>query len=785
MSARDVAAPAPHGRVSGQSVGRMEDRPLLTGTGCFADDLDAPGALHMAVLRSSHGHARIASLDVSGALEVPGVVDAFGAEAFEDGGPKIPMRMYPLPGMERYLQRPLASDRVRYSGEPVAVVVADSRYAAEDALERIAVAYEPLEPVLDPRAALQDGAPLLFEENGSNLAAEFTIDTGGIDDAFAAADLVVEETIFSQRHAAVPMEPRGLTARFDERSGVLTVWGVAKVIHVNRRMLAAMLGWPEERIRFVELHVGGGFGARGEFYPEDYLVPFAALRLKRPVSWTEDRDENLRALNHSREQVHEIAMALKADGTFLGLRDRVTHNTGAYVRTHGTVVPGMTAALLPGPYHWPSYRCDMSHVVTNKTPSGTYRAPGRFEATLARERLIDMAAHKLGRDPVDLRRQNLIQPEQIPYATGTHTDHHAVVYDSGDYPLLLEKGLERFGYDEWLRWAAEDPGPNRRRGVGVGYFVEKAGIGRWDWGRVSLTSDGRPIVHSGTASVGQGVQTVLAQLCAEGLGMEYEDVVAVVHGDTDLIPDGMGAFGSRATMLAGTAVMNAAIALRARILALAADLLEASEDDLTIEDRRVVVRGSSSAGISLAELAVAARPVNALGRGDVPGLTEEAYYISEDMAFPYGLHCAAVEVDTETGGVDVRRYMVAYDVGRAINPQLVEGQIVGGLAQGMGGALHEELIYDAGGQLVSGSFMDYLMPTSGELPAEIDVLVTEDAPTPLVPTGAKGAGEGGTTAAGACIANAVSDALGAEVTALPLSPERVRDLARAGARNAA
>jgi carbon-monoxide dehydrogenase large subunit/6-hydroxypseudooxynicotine dehydrogenase subunit gamma len=419
--------------------------------------------------------------------------------------------------------------------------------------------------------------------------------------------------------------------------------------------------------------------------------------------------------------------------------------------------------------------------VTNKTPSGTYRGPGRYEATFVRERLIDIAAHELGRDPVDLRRQNLIQPDQIPYTTGTHTDQHPVVYDSGDYPLLLGKGLERFGYDRWARWAAEDPGPNRRRGVGVGYFVEKAGIGRWDWGRVALTSEGRPIVYSGTASVGQGVQTVLAQLCAEGLGMEYEDVVAVVHGDTDLIPDGMGAFGSRATMLAGSAVMNASIALRARILSLAADLLEAAPEDLTIEDRRVVVRGSPSVGVSLAEVAEAARPVNALGRNAVPGLSEEAYYVCEDMSFPYGLHCCAVEIDTETGAVDVRRYVVAYDVGRAINPQLVEGQIVGGLAQGLGGALREELVYDAGGQLVSGSFMDYLMPTAGESPAEVDVLITEDAPTPLVPTGAKGAGEGGTTGAGACIANAVSDALGAEVTALPLSPERVRDLALAGA----
>ena len=760
--------------VIGRSVGRMEDRRLLTGAACFVDDLPLPGAAEVAILRSSQAHARIVSIDVSAALTLDGVVDVFTAEALGDPAPEIPMRMFPIAGMERYLQAPLASDRVRYSGEPVAVVVAESRYIAEDALERIEVIYAPLEPVVDAEAALEPGAEPLFPEAGTNLAAAFTVGEG--DDAFERAAVVVSERIRCQRHAAVPLEPRGLGAQVDRHSGVLTVWGAAKVVHVNRRILAAMLGWPEERVRLVELNVGGGFGARGEFYPEDFLVPFCAVRLGRPVRWTEDREENLRALNHSREQLHEIEMALAEDGTFLGLRDRVTFDTGAYVRTHGTVVPGMTAGLLPGPYRWGSYRCEVRHVVTNKTPAGTYRAPGRYEANLARERLIDVAAHRLGRDPVDLRRQNLVPAEAMPYATGSHTDGHPVVLDSGDFPRLLERGLDRFGYDRWRAWAAEDTAPTVRRGIGVGYFVEKSGIGHWDWARVALTSEGRVVVHTGTACVGQGVETVLAQICADALGVRYEDVEAVRHGDTAEVPDGMGSFGSRATIIGGSAVLGAGGALRQRILKLAGAVLEASEEDLTIEAGRVVVRGSPGTGLSLAEVAQAARPYTALARGAEPGLSEEAYFHADAMAFPYGLHCAAIEVDVETGGVAVRQYTVTYDVGRAINPQLIEGQIVGGAAQGIGGALYEHLAYDDGGQLISGSFMDYLMPTAVEAPP-VDVLVTEDAPSPLNPLGAKGAGEGGTAAVGATIANAVSDALGVEVTELPLGPERVRRLA--------
>ena len=759
---------APFVRIIGCSVPRKEDPRLLRGRGRFVDDLLDARTLEAAVLRSPHAHARIVGLDVRAARALDGVEDVIVAGDLDGGGPKIPMRMFARPGMERFLQRPLAADTVRYAGEPVAVVVAASRYVAEDALELIEVDYEPLPPVIDPRAACASGSVLLHPATGTNVAAQFEITDGDVDGAFARADVVVEESIACGRHAAVPLETRGLLAEL-EPGGRLVVWGAAKIVHVNRRILAAMLGWPEERIRLVECDVGGGFGARGEFYPEDFLIPFCAIRLGRSVAWTEDREEHLRACNHSREQRFRVALALSDDGSFLGLRAEIVMNTGAYVRTHGTVVPSMAAGLLPGPYAWPALHCVVRQVVTNKTPAGTYRAPGRYECTLARERMIDIAARRLGVDPIELRARNLVRRDQMPWRNGSETDGHPVVYDSGDYPRLLERALAHFDYDQMRAWRAAAPGPALRRGVAVACFVEKSGIAEWEYARVEIASDGRPVVYSGSASVGQGVDTVLAQICAEHLGVGY-DAISVRHGDTDEVADGMGAFGSRATSLGGAAVAQAAGALRRRLLKLAARELEAAPDDLELTRDGVQVRGDAATARSYLDLRRSATPARALARGDVPGLSEESWFRTDEMSFPYGVHCAAVEVDVETGAVRIERYAVAYDVGRAINPQLVVGQIVGGFVQGFGGALLEELAYDDAGQLVAGSFLDYLVPTASEVPA-VEVLVTEAAPTQRSPIGAKGAGEGGTTAVGAAIAGAVSDALGVEVTRLPITPE--------------
>jgi carbon-monoxide dehydrogenase large subunit len=545
---------------------------------------------------------------------------------------------------------------------------------------------------------------------------------------------------------------------------------MSKIVHINRTILARLLEWPEDRIRMVELSVGGGFGARGEFYPEDFLVPWAAIKLQRPVNWTEDREEHLRTANHSREQVHEISLALDQDGMFLGLRDRITFNTGAYVRTHGVVVPNMTAALLPGPYVWGAYSCEIRHVVSNKTPAGTYRAPGRYEANFARERMIDITARRIGAHPDDLRRRNLIGPDLMPYANGAETDGHPVKYDSGDYPRLFQKSESLFCGEAMEKWRREPVGPLRKRGIGSAFFVEKSGIAKWDYARVEMGDDGRPTVFVGSASLGQGLETVIAQICADALGVAYDDVEAVRHGDTDEVPEGMGSFGSRATMIAGSAVFEAAEELRRRLLTAAAHHLEASETDLSFDGARVIVNGSPSRFIEFAELRSKI--------GD-EGLVEESRFVSEDMSFPYGVHRVAVEVDVETGALEIEKYSIAYDVGRAINPMLIDGQIVGGAAQGIGGATLEEFIYDEQGQLVTGSFIDYLLPTATEIP-NVEVLITEDAPTPLTPVGAKGAGEGGTAAAGAAIANAVCDALGVELLKLPLTPERVRRMALGG-----
>jgi CO/xanthine dehydrogenase Mo-binding subunit len=763
-----VTSPATELHGIGTSPLRKEDWPLVRGEGTYVADFKRPGMVHAFVVRSPFAHARFTHIDTAAALGAPGVIDVIVAGDLPDRGRPIPTRMFHDESSTRFLQRPLADGVVRYSGEPVAVVIAETRYLAEDAGELVLVDYEPLDVVLDPDHAVAAGAALLQPDAGTNVAGRLVVEHGDVEDAFQSADLVVKEEFRIQRHAAVPLETRGLVAEYDPKAESITVWGAAKIPHVNKAILLRLLGWVDEsRVRMVELHVGGGFGARGEFYPEDYLIPFAAIRAGRPVSWVEDREENLRSCNQSREQVHRAELAVKKDGTFLGLRDSFINNTGAYVRTHGMTVPGLSISMLPGPYLWPAYRGEYRSVVTNKTPGGTYRSPGRFEINFVRERLIDMAARRLGLDPVEIRRRNLISRTAFPHDTGTLFDGHPVVYDSGDYELLLDKALAAFDYEGLERWRGQASPEGLKRGLGVAYFVEKAGPAEREYARVEIAADGAVMVFTGTASLGQGVETVLAQVCATHLGVPYERVT-VVHGDTGIIPEGMGAFGSRAAMLGGAAVMKAAEHLKETLLEAAAEELEVSAGDLVMGDTSISVVGAPSRSISIARLVTA--------RGGV--IKVEDRFVCELLGFPYGLHVAAVEVDTASGAVRVHRYLVAYDLGRVINPVLVRGQIAGGFAQGLGGALLEEFSFDANGQPLAASFMDYLLPTSEEVP-EVEMLITEDAPSPLNPLGVKGAGEAGTAGVGAAIANAVSDALGAEVTRLPLNPQRVVELASA------
>ncbi len=758
----------------GQSVRRKEDPRLLRGEGSFAADVRRSGMTYAAVLRSPQAHARIARIDGGRARAAEGVVHMLTFQDDPRLDARIPMRMSPIESMAPFLQRPIAADKVRYAGEPVAVVVAGSRAQAEDAIDAIEVEYEPLPVLIDAREAAEPGAALLFDENGSNVIASYTVGYGDVERGLAEADVVVRSSFEVHRHTAVPMETRGLAAEWDPARDVLTMWGTAKVPFFNRGVLAKWLGLPEHAVHFVQSDVGGAFGVRGELYPEDYLIPLLAIRTRRPVQWIEDRREHLIATNHSRQQWHDCAIGLKRDGTITAIQDRFWNDHGAYTRTHGATVPNNTAGYLPGPYRVPNYRSDVTCVVTNKTPTGTYRGPGRFEANFVRERLIDMAAEAIGLDPAEMRRRNLVPASTMPYEVGTATLGRHVVYDSGDFGTHFGRALHSFGYERRRREQAEARATGRLRGIGLGFFVEKSGLASWEAAKVSVDPSGTIVLDSGIPSVGQGVETVFAQVVGDVLGVPYEDV-AVRSGDTALLPFGFGAFASRGTVVGGSAVLRAAERVRDKVLQVAAAELEVHPDDLELRQGRVSVKGSPDRGLSLAAVADLAAPARALKAGIEPGLSALHVYDADKMTYAYGVHLVEVEIDPDTGAISIVNYQVDYDVGKAINPTLVHGQIDGGLAQGLGGTLFEELRYSPDGQLLTGTFMDYLLPTAVETP-HIQINLSEDYPSELNPLGVKGAGEGGTVCVAAALANAVADALGANVNTLPLTPERVLGL---------
>ncbi len=758
----------------GARVLRKEDRRLVTGRGRYVADVHVPGALHAAILRSPHAHARIGAIDAARAGALPGVVGVFTAADL--GAPRhIPVRLGPRPAKIPGLQPLLATDRVRYVGEPVAVVVARDRYVAEDALELIDVAWEPLPAITDALRAQDAGAPRLHDGVEGNVVQRFTVHTGDPDGAMAAAEVRVRERFRVQRHTAVPMETRGVLAVYDAGTRMLTLYGPTKAPYFTRRTIADLLEHPEHLVHVVRVDVGGGFGVRGEFYPEDAVIPWLARRLGRPVQWIEDRREHLLATNHSREQVHDVEIGLRRDGTIVALTDVITWDLGAYVRTNGFVPPELAIALFPGPYRVKSYRGEARCVFTNKTPSGTYRGPGRYEGTFVRERLLDLVARTLGLDPAEVRRRNFVLPGDMPYDVGTGSFAQPTTYDSGDYPGAFATALEAIDYDGVRREQAALRARGRYVGVGVGCMIEKSGLGPWESARAEIDGSGELTLYAGVASLGEGLETTLAQLCADELGVRAEDV-RMVYGDTALVPYGMGAYASRGATVGGGAVVRAGRDLREKVLDLAAHLLEVDRRDVVVEDGRAHVRGLSERAVTFKDLARAAAPGQRLPAGMAPGLSALAFFEAPKMVYPYGTHAAVVEVDPDTGAVTILKYVIAYDVGRAINPMIVEGQLVGALAQGIGGALLEELVYDADGQLLTTSFMDYLLPTSMEMPRETVARILEDAPSPLMPLGIKGAGEGGSTGAGAALANAVADALvpfGEHITALPLSPQRI------------
>jgi len=752
----------------GRSVPRLEDRPLLTGQGRFAADITFPGQWTMRVVRSAVAHGRLRTIDITAALALPGVHAVWTAPDVTHI-PPIPFRLTGLKSLEPYRQPVLARDIVRYVGEPVAAVFADDAYIAEDAADLIAVEIEPL-----PATLHAEGSPGVFAEGLGTEPDAVRKGYGDIDAAMRDAHAIVALELCIGRHSGVPLETRGALARYDQARDILEMHGAAKVPHWNRDTLARMLGRARESVQLYEGHVGGGFGIRGELYPEDVLVCAAALAFKVPVKWIEDRREHLIAANHSRQQLHQVRAAIDAQGRILGIDDEFFHDNGAYMRTHAATVPDLAAAMLPGPYRVPAYRC-VGHIrLTNKTPCGTYRAPGRFESSFVRERLLDAIAAKVGVDKVEIRRRNLIGKSAMPYALGLDTLGTHIVYDSGDYAGLLDKALALADWPALQRALARRRADGEKVGAGIAMFVEKSGLGPFDSVRIAVGGDGAVEVVTGVASLGQGVETAMAQICADALGVDYK-IIRVVHGQTDRIERGMGAFASRVTVMCGEATRLAARRLRGKALAAAAELMQTSAAALDIVDGEIVRNGG---GPSM--------PLGELARALPGGLAAEDTFESTHMVYPYGVHVAAVRVDADTGAVTIERYAVAYDVGKAVNPALVRGQIAGGLAQGIGGALLEEFLYDEAGEPLSVSFADYLMPSAHDVPAA-DILISEDAPSPLNPLGLKGAGEGGANPVGAAIASAIDDALelpGA-VRQLPVSPQRIKAILRGSAKSRA
>jgi aerobic carbon-monoxide dehydrogenase large subunit len=772
-------------RYLGQPVTRNEDPRLLTGQALFVDDVDLHGMLHAAFLRSPYAHARLNRIDASAARARPGVVAVYTAEDLGDYWKPGPLLVSPPPVegsiFNQRTQVPLAKDKVRFVGEPVAVVLAESRYLAEDALTDISVDYEPLPPAVYLEQAAQPGAPLVHDDLPSNVAAHVVQRKGDYAAAASGAHLIIKRRFHYDHGAAAAMENRGIVAHWDRRADKLSVWDTTQAPIAIRNGLAAMLGLSENQVRVVAPFIGGGFGPKiMMFYQEEVIIPWAARQLDRPVKWIEDRAENFVATTQERNQIHDAEIALDSQGRILGVHDVFLHDSGAY-DPYGLTVAINSQCTLLGPYHISNYYSEFTAVFTNKTIVTPYRGAGRQHGVFVIERLLDIAARQLGLDRLEIRRRNFIPPEAFPYNNEIiYQDFAPLVYDSGNYAAVLDKALELIDYDRFVR--EEQPrlrAEGRRVGIGVVSYVEGTGIGPYEGARIKVQPSGKVSLVTGIGSQGQGQYTTLAQLAADQLGVSVRDV-EVVPGDTDQFYWGAGTYASRGAVVAGNAVHAAAVEVRQRILKLAAELFEAAEDDLELIDGRVQVRGVPERAIRLGDLAVRANPTRGAVRpGTTPGLEATSYFGPASGATANGAHAMIVEVDPETMGVEVLKYVVVHDCGTVINPLILEGQVQGGVAQGIGNAFYEQLIFDDNGQLLTGTFMDYLLPTSLEVPPVTSGHV--ETKSPLNPLGIKGAGEAGAIPVGPLFAQAVEDALpelNLEILEIPLSPLRLWELAQ-------
>jgi aerobic carbon-monoxide dehydrogenase large subunit len=763
----------PLSKLVGARIKRREDPRLIRGLGQYVDDVNLPNTLHVAILRSPYAHAKIRSLDVEAARHQPGVVAVVKGSEIKDQ-----IGTLPVSGGNETLRVPkhyvLAADKVCYVGEGVAAVVAEDRYTARDALDLIQVEYEPLPVVMDPEKALASGSPVIHSEWTDNVAFRSEQKQGNLTKAFKEADKVVRQRLVHQRLAPIAVEPRGVVAHYLSSDKELTVWSSTQIPHMLKSNLAQMLKLPENEVRVIAPEVGGGFGSKLNVYAEEGLLGYLALKLNRPVKWIEGRGENFQATIHGRGQVGEVEAAVKKDGTILGLRYKVIADIGAYHQLNTPAIPPFTGLMLSGGYKIPAISMELTAVFTNKMSTDAYRGAGRPEATYVIERMVDRIAQELKLDPVKVRRKNFPKPAEFPFKTAT-----GLAYDSGNYELALSKALRLAGYEKLRRDQKRLRNQGRYLGIGLSTYVEICAMGpkgMWEYGKVEVEPNGKVKVLSGSSPHGQGQETSFAQIVADELGVELDDIT-VVHGDTATVPKGIGTFGSRATAVGGIAVHQSAVKVKEKAREIASHLLEVDPDDLNFGEGRFSVKGVPKQGFTIQQLAQSAHTAKNLPKGMEPGLAADSQFEPSNFTFPFGTHICVVEVDPQTGKIEIKKYIAVDDCGKVINPLLVDGQIQGGIVQGLGQALFEELIYDENCQLLTGSLMQYALPRASNLP-RLNLSRTE-TPTPVNPLGIKGIGEAGTIGSTPAVVNAVVDALapfGVTHIDMPLTPQKIWSL---------
>ncbi len=769
-------------RYTGASIKRFEDQKLLLGKTSYVDDVTPKGTAYVSLVRSPYPHALIKSISFQ---ETRGVLAAVSGRDIATAVKPIPVFVCPRGARTRKIF-PLAVDKALYVGHAVAAIVTPSKYSAKDSSDLVSIDYELLPPVTDAQHAIEEGAPRLFDDWPDNVAYSTRLEAGDVEKAFNEADLVISEKFKIQRQYGAPIEPRGVVASYEQGTSYLTVWSSTQWPHVLRTVLSETLSVPENKIRVIAPDVGGGFGSKQDIYPEEVLVPYLALKLGRPVKWVATRSEDIVATSHAREQLHMVEAAVRKDGTIVGLKDRILADIGAFhVMSIGP--QQVTIATITGPYRIQNCRVELSCVVTNKTPAGAYRGFGQPKSTFVIERLLDIIAHETGLDPAEVRLRNFIRSNEFPYTTP-----FGLTYDSGRYDECLNQCLKLINYERFRTRQKELTKSGRKIGLGISFYVETGGLGpsrlfrgrgiRYYGGHesciVKINPSGKIVVLSGLSPQGQGTATTIAQVCADELGVDIEDVT-VIHGDTQMVPYGFGTWGSRGAALGCASLLMSARKLKEKMTRIVAHHFGVEADRIEFHEGVFSVKDRSEQAMKIGDVSKLAYTARDLPDGMEPGLEAVSFYDPQEITASYAAHIAAVEVDSESGKVNILEYVIVHDAGTVINPMLVEGQVHGGVAQGLAGALFEELVYDGSGNILTPTLIDYLIPTSMDLPSMS--IAHMETPSPFNPLGIKGIGEGGAIAPPAAIANAVADALGPKgrsVTETPLSSEKLWDLLR-------